>query len=270
MAAQSVDSASVSASATSSSLARLRLLALRVEGGEVGAAAAGEAVPGGREPLPQLAVGLLVDAADGLPLVEDLLEPVAGRLPAGRLGRELLGLLDQRGLAGQRLGAGGLAGGARLAGLLLGDRGELVEPGGEAVDVADDVRLGERAAQPPDRGQRVRGVGRTGLEPGLDQVDLGHQVGEAPGEVGQALLGRPGLPGTDDPLALGRLDVHGAVRVHPSEGRPVAHLPILVLPAPSREVARRPPPQRSHVLPGIVTGRYPVRVERLFATVTIR
>ena len=82
----------------------------------------------------------------GLPLVEDLLEPVAGGLPAGGLGGDLLGLLDQGGLAGQRLGAGGLAGGPGLAGLLLGDRGELVEPGGEAVEVADDVRLVERAA----------------------------------------------------------------------------------------------------------------------------
>ena len=117
----------------------------------MGAAAAGEAVPGGGEPLPQLAVGLLVDPADGLPLVEDLLEPVAGGLPPGGLGGELLGLLDQRGLAGQRLGAGDLAGGAGLAGLLLGDRGEPVEPGGEPVDVTDDVRLGERGAQPPDR-----------------------------------------------------------------------------------------------------------------------
>ena len=67
-------------------LATLRLLAGRVEGGEVGAAAAGEGVAGGGVALPQLAVGLLVDAADRLPLVEDRLEPVAGRLPAGRLG----------------------------------------------------------------------------------------------------------------------------------------------------------------------------------------
>ena len=84
--------------------------------------------------------------------------------------------------------------------------------------------------------------------------------------------GVPGLPGPDDPLALGRLDVDGAVRVDPSEGRPVAHLSILVLPAPPREVARRPPPQRSHCYsPGIVTGRIPRPTSSAYSsTVTIR
>ena len=87
-------------------------------------------------------------------------------------------------------------------------------------------------------GQRVRRVGGAELQPGLDQVDLGDQVGEAPGEVGQALLRRTGLPGADHPFARGGLDVDGAVRVHPSEGSPVAHVPILVLPASSGGVSR--------------------------------
>ena len=61
-------------------------------------------------------VFLLCVTSDGLPLVEDLLEPVARALPPGRLGGDRLRLLDQGGLARQRLAAGHLAGGLGLAG----------------------------------------------------------------------------------------------------------------------------------------------------------
>ena len=219
----SVEVESVSASATSSSFATLGLLAARVEGGEVGAAAAGERVPGGREPLPQLAVGLAVDAADGLPLVEDRLEPVAGRLPARRLGGQPLGLVDERGLRGERLGAGDVAGGPGGVGLLGRDRGQLLQPRAEPVDVADDVRLGQGRVQPLDRGERVRRVGGAAAEPGFDEIDLGDQVVVAAREVSEALFGRAGLPRSDRALAIGRLDEHGAVSVDTPEGGPVFH-----------------------------------------------
>ena len=68
--------------------------ALLVERREVAAAAPGEGVPGGREALPQLLVGLAVDAADRLPLLDDGAEAVAGDLPLRALG-QLLGLEDE-------------------------------------------------------------------------------------------------------------------------------------------------------------------------------
>src|SRR3712207_7984446 len=60
-------------------LFRSGLAALGVERGEVRAAASAEGVPGGGEPRPQRLVGLAVDAADRLPLLDDRLEPVADR-----------------------------------------------------------------------------------------------------------------------------------------------------------------------------------------------
>ncbi len=234
----------------------------------MGTSAAGEAVPGGGEPLPQLAIGLFVDPPDGLPLVEDLLEPVTGGLPTGRLGSQLLGLLHQGGLAGERLDAGGLLRRPGLTGLLLGNGGELVEPGRQGVDVADDVSLGEGSTDPSDGGERMVGVRRTGVEPCFGQIHLGHQVGEAACEVCQPFLRCSRLPGSDHPLALGGLDVNGAVRVHPSEGSPVAHVPILVLPAPGSSLPGAATAQPS--FSGHCHRCAPVRVERLSPTVTIR
>ena len=81
-------------------LGRARLAALGVERGEVRAAAATERVTGGGEPRPQRLVGLAVDAADRLPLLDDRLQPVAGGLPGRGLGGDLLRLGGQRLLAG--------------------------------------------------------------------------------------------------------------------------------------------------------------------------
>src|SRR3712207_6855701 len=73
-------------------LFRSGLAALGVERREVRAAAPAEGVAGGGEPRPQRLVGLAVDAADRLPLLDDRLEPVAGRLPGRRLRGDLLRL----------------------------------------------------------------------------------------------------------------------------------------------------------------------------------
>ena len=62
-------------------LGRPGLPALGVERGEVRTPAAAEGVPGGGEPGPERLVGLPVDAADRLPLLDDGLQPVAGGLP---------------------------------------------------------------------------------------------------------------------------------------------------------------------------------------------
>ena len=80
-------------------LGRARLAALGVERGEVRTAAPAEGVPGRGEPGPERLVGLAVDAADRLPLLDDRLEPVAGRLPRGGLRGDLLRLRGQRLLA---------------------------------------------------------------------------------------------------------------------------------------------------------------------------
>src|SRR5690606_32262399 len=118
-------------------LAGLRRGALAVELGEVRSAAPVERLARLREPLPQLLVGLAVDAADGAPLVEDRLEPVARLLPLRGLGGELLGLGGQRLLARDGRAAVRVAGrpGGLDRGLRLGD--ELVEPGAQPGEVAD-------------------------------------------------------------------------------------------------------------------------------------
>jgi len=175
-------------------LVRLRLLALSVEAGEVAATAPAEGVPRGGVTLPQLAVGLAVDALDRLPLVEDLPHPVAGNLPLGALGRDQLGLGDQLALA-----LGGLLPGQRASGLLLlrlgGDHNcELLKARGNGVKVADGVDLGQRLLQPNHGRLRVLRVSGAAREPGLQQFDLGDQVVVAAGEVREALLGRASLP----------------------------------------------------------------------------
>src|SRR3712207_8177227 len=117
-------------------LFRSGLAALGVERGEVRAAASAEGVPGGGEPRPQRLVGLAVDAADRLPLLDDRLQPVTACLPRRRLGGDLLRL------GGQRLLAGDLGGTRRgLLGPVVGRggaRGLQHGPGppGEAVEVA--------------------------------------------------------------------------------------------------------------------------------------
>jgi hypothetical protein len=73
-----------------------------------------------REPLPQRVVGLPVDALDLAPLVDDGAQPIAGGLPRGRRLGNLLRLGRQRLLRRDRLGAGLLACGGHLAGLLVG------------------------------------------------------------------------------------------------------------------------------------------------------
>ena len=185
-------------------------------------APAGERVARGGVPLPQLAVGLAVNAPDGLPLVQDLLEPVAGRLPARRLGGELLGLLDQRGLAGHGFHPGGGTRGVHLADLRLGGGRELLQPLDQPVDVADDVRFVQLVAQLLDPGEGVGGVAGSAGQARLDQIDLGHHAVVPAGEMGQTFFGATGLPRSDHPLTSGGLDVDRAVLIHPAESRPIA------------------------------------------------
>ena len=112
-------------------LGLLRRAALGVELGEVLAAPLAERVARRREPLPQRVVGLAVDALDLLPLLDDRAQPVAGHLPRRRALGDLLGLGDQRLLGGDRVGAGLLARGLRLAGPGVGGGQHRVEAGVE-------------------------------------------------------------------------------------------------------------------------------------------
>ena len=129
-------------------LGALRVGVLRVETGEVAATGLVEAVAGGAEPLPQVRLRLAVEtrgrALVGLPLVEQLAHPGAARLPLDAVLR----------LTGDRLGLGHdllALGRGRDAGLgpvllldvaLGGHAGlDLVELGGEGVEVADDGRV---------------------------------------------------------------------------------------------------------------------------------
>jgi hypothetical protein len=179
----------------------------------------GEARAGGRDPLPQLVVGLLVQVRQALPVVADAAQPLAGGLPLGAAG-EALGLLGQGGLllggVGARLGLLGLG----LLGGLLGALEQAVDPRLEPGQVADRRRRRHGGLQPlgalPDR-VRVAGAG---AQPLLEQRHLGRQLLVTAHEQRQALLGRSRLPGADGALAVRRRDVDGAVLGDPA---PLAH-----------------------------------------------
>ena len=187
-----------------------------VQVGEVRAAPTVERVPRLGEPLPELFVGLAVDALDRLPLVQDLAQPVARGLPLRRLGRDLLGLVDQRLFVRDGLGPGRLPG--RLAGGhgLLGPHDQVVDPGGKRREVTDDGGVRERVPQMLGRGQCLLRIAVAGLQSGVEQFALGAQVVEPPCEVGEALGRFARLPRTHGAFAVGRSHVDGAVRVDPT------------------------------------------------------
>ena len=108
--------------------------------GEVRAPAPVEGVAGRAEALPQRLLGGPVDPRRGLPLVEQLLEPLARGLPLLAVG-ERLGLGDQRLAGGERLGLGrGLLGGRGAA--QLADRAAAASTfASNAGDVTDVLVL---------------------------------------------------------------------------------------------------------------------------------
>lgn len=196
--------------------------ALTIEFGEVRTPAAVERLASLGEAPPQRIVDLAIHAANGLPLVEDLAQPVARDLPLGGFGGDLLGFGRQRLFA-----LGLLVPGAVL--LLLGMCGGLVgvldnglQAGGEPIDITDDGRGRQCFGKRGGGGLGLTGVGAGG-EPGLQQRHLGGDIVEAAAEVGQALGGIAGLPRADNPLALDGLDPGGAVLVDPSPLAGVTH-----------------------------------------------
>src|SRR5699024_946888 len=74
-----------------------------VQVGEVGTTPAVEGVTGAGVTLPQLIIGFAFTAVDGLPLIQDGADAVAGDLPVGGVLRDVLGLGGQGLLAGDGL-----------------------------------------------------------------------------------------------------------------------------------------------------------------------
>ena len=129
-------------------------------------------------------------------------QPVAGGLPLGGVGGQLLGL------GGQRLLAGGLRGAMLVAPGLSPARGGVSacsaivasRAASASTSPSTDARrqaLGQRRGG----GLDLAGVAGARRQPLLHQRDLGVQVVEAPAEMGERGLGVAGLPGPDDPLA---------------------------------------------------------------------
>ena len=134
----------------------------------------------------------------------------------GRLGGEPLGLGDDPLLDLVRLGPGLLAGGLVLFPPVLDGVDQGRQPGLEAVQVADRVRVADRGGQPGDGGPglacRQVGAGHALLE----QADLGLQRVELALEEGQRLIGAAGLPRADLSLTVGGADIHRPVVGYPA------------------------------------------------------
>ena len=109
----------------------------------------------------------------GLPLLEKLGDPLTARLPVGRLGRDVLGLLDDPlfDLAG--LGTGVLTGGLDFLAPGVDRSGQCLKPPAQAIEVAERVGVGHGLQQALHGGLRLGGchVGRRDAL--LDQRHLG-------------------------------------------------------------------------------------------------
>ena len=138
---------------------------------------------------------------------------------------DLLGLGDQRLLGRDRVGAGLLAGGLRPRRLARRRRRARASSAGRRG------RRGRRSTAAVGSCSFIAGacvrvvrrVAAAGLEPLLEQVDLGGEVLVAAHVELQPGLGVAGLPRPDLALAVGGLDEDGAVVVDPSPLRLRAH-----------------------------------------------
>ncbi len=188
----------------------------------MGATTTVERLPGLREPLPQRVVGLPVESAQRLPLVEDLAQTVAGGLPLCRFVPELLGLGGERFLAGRLLLTGLVLLLLRLCRGLLGAFHDRRQSRAERVDVADDGRgrqgLGECLGGRPG----LLGVARAGRETSLEQGHLGREIVVAAAEVGEAFGGVARLPGADLSFPVSGLHPGGTVVVDAAEQARIA------------------------------------------------
>ena len=183
----------------------------------MGTAAAVEGIAGRGVPLPQCVIGLSVQPGDGPPLVEDGVHPVAGRLPLGGVGGQVLGLGGQRLFAGtlrrsvlvaaRPLGLSGFVG-------LLGDGGK---PRRQGIDVTQNAGGGQGVGQRVGGGLDLAGVTGAGGQPGFHQRDLSGEVVEAAAEVVERGLGVAGLPRTDHAFPGRGHQIHAAVLGDPAE-----------------------------------------------------
>ena len=138
-------------------LARLGLVALLGQFGEVGLAALVEGIAGRRQPFPQRGLHRAVGSRRGLPFLQQLPQPLAAVLPVRRLGRDLLGLGDDGFLDAPGLGAHLVTLRADLFLALVHLPGQRLQPGLKLAEVADRVRVGHRR---PAAARSPRGPGR--------------------------------------------------------------------------------------------------------------
>jgi hypothetical protein len=197
-------------------LARLCLVALLGQFGEVGLAALVEGIASRGQPFPQRGLHRTVGSRRGLPFLQQLPQPLAAVLPVRRLGRDGFGLDDDGFLDALGLGAHLVTRCADLFLALIDLPGQRLKPGVKLAEVADRVRVGHRGQQPIDPRAGLRGRQIGGGDPLLEQADLRVQRGELALVEGKRLLGAAGLPRPDHPLTLGGAHVNRAVGVHPA------------------------------------------------------
>ena len=144
-------------------------------------------------------------------------DPVAGALPLRRIVGEGLGFGGERLLA-CHCGVA-VVGALRLhfLGHIVGGGGDCLQTGLQGADVADHVRGGQRVQQVLGGGTSLARIARPCRQTLLEDLDLGGEVLEAPRIVGEALLGAPGLPLADLPLAVGSLEPDHAFLIDPPE-----------------------------------------------------
>ena len=179
---------------------------------EVGSTPGVELPPSLGELAPQLGVGLAVDAADRLPLLDDRAETLAGRLPAFALG-ELLGLGDERPF----LVRGGLSRGefsaffaaSRSPTLPRTSSSRAISESRSPIAAADGMTSWSlRAASPTADGSLASDLARPSSSATSASSSAYRRVVEL-----DAVVRSTGMPRPDHPLTVGGAQIDGAVVV---------------------------------------------------------
>src|SRR5262249_11377260 len=154
----------------------------------------------------------------GLPLLEELGHPLAARLPVRRLGRDVLGLVDDALLDPAGLAASVLAGGLDLFAALVDRAAKRLKPHPQPVEVTERVGVGHGLEQPLHGGLGLGGSDLGRRHALLNERDLGLERLELAPEERDRLLRAPRRPRADHPLAIGGTHVDRSVGVYPTPG----------------------------------------------------
>ena len=169
-----------------------------------------------REAVPERVVARLVDSGEGLPLVEQLAEAIGAVAPVGAR-RKTLGLDGDLLLGGLRLVGAGRALCLTSFAARVDQRLQRVDARDERSKVADCLRLDHRLTDLGAPGVGVLGRQRPGLNALLEQIDLDGEAVVTLAIEGERRLRVAVRPLPDDPFAVCRDDVDGAVVGHPAE-----------------------------------------------------